>query len=129
MSVQWQIEHGSRAAIDAARRYRTENNPDLLIEIEAATIDQVREILDSEAVDWILLDNMVSLSPDGSIDVSRLRKAVETIDGKILTEASGNVTLETVAAIASTGVNAISSGALTHSVHALDLSLSVQLRA
>lgn len=120
---------GVRASIDAARQYRAENNPDLLIEIEAATIDQIREVLDSEPVDWILLDNMVSLASEGSIDVSRLREAVQTIDGKILTEASGNVTLETVAAIASTGVNAISSGALTHSVRALDLSLGVELLA
>lgn len=118
---------GVRAAIDAAHRYRTEYNPDLLIEIEAATIDQVVQVLDSEPVDWILLDNMVSVAADGTIDVSRLREMVELIDGRILTEASGNVTLDTVAAIASAGVNAISSGALTHSVHALDLSLGVEL--
>ncbi|NNF03080.1 MAG: nicotinate-nucleotide diphosphorylase (carboxylating), partial [Rhodothermales bacterium] len=56
-------------------------------------------------------------------DTSRLKKAVRLVDGRIETEASGNVTMSTVRAIAETGVDFISCGALTHSVAALDISL------
>ena len=85
------------------------------VEVEADTLDQVREALDAGA-DMILLDNM---------DTDMLRKAVSICKGRALTEASGNVTEETVAAIAETGVDLISVGALTHSVKALDLSLDI----
>ncbi len=64
---------------------------------------------------------------EGGVDVSMLRAAVSRIDGAVETEASGNVTLSTVKAIASTGCSYISVGALTHSVTALDISLKIKL--
>lgn len=118
---------GIRAAIDAARRYRSQRDGDLKIEIEARTLGEVREVMDAGGIDWILLDNMVRLHDDGFVDVGPLRQAVEMVRGRAKTEASGNVTLETVGFIASTGVDYISSGALTHSVRALDLSLLIEL--
>ena len=118
---------GVRAAIEAARRFREDGPQDLRIEIEARTLDEVRAVLDTGGVDVILLDNMVDVQPDGTLDTARLRAAVALIDGRITTEASGNVRLETVPAIAATGVDYISSGALTHSVTALDISLTIAL--
>ena len=78
-------------------------------------------------VDRVLLDNMARRLPDGTLDTSLLREAVARAAGRVETEASGNLTLETAAAIAATGVDFISSGALTHSVRALDLSLDLAL--
>ena len=76
-----------------------------------------------------MLDNMTrpkaSSASDGGVDVSMLRAAVARIGGIIETEASGNVTLATVTAIAATGVTYVSVGALTHSVSALDISLNI----
>lgn len=118
---------GVRAAIEAAQRYRQDNDPNLAIEIEARTLDEVRAVAATGGVDVILLDNMVKVQPDGVIDTSLLQKAVALVGGRIATEASGNVTLATVPAIAATGVTYISCGALTHSVKALDLSLKIDL--
>lgn len=74
-----------------------------------------------------MLDNMTKkdASCPGGVDVSLLKQAVAQIAGKVKTEASGNVTLASVAEIASSGVDYISVGALTHSVKALDISLNV----
>lgn len=113
---------GIEEAIEAVKQANS-TGPKLDIEIEATTLDQVRDILAIGRVDRILLDNMVAEGADGQIDTSRLTTAVNLIDGRFQTEASGNVSLETVRSIASTGVDFISSGALTHSVTALDLSL------
>ncbi|MCU0583290.1 MAG: carboxylating nicotinate-nucleotide diphosphorylase [Syntrophales bacterium] len=100
----------------AVRRVR-ERAPLLArIEVEARTLAEVREALAAGA-DVIMLDNM---------PVDAMRKAVALIDGRALVEASGNVTLATVKAIASTGVDFISSGALTHSARASDISLKVK---
>lgn len=85
------------------------------IEVEADTLEQVRQALDAKA-DMILLDNM-------SLDT--LKQAVTMCSGRALTEASGGVTEETIARIAETGVDLISVGALTHSIKALDLSLDI----
>ncbi|MBF0428757.1 MAG: carboxylating nicotinate-nucleotide diphosphorylase [Magnetococcales bacterium] len=85
------------------------------IEVECETLEQVREALD-ERVEVILLDNM---------DLETLRRAVAMVGGKALLEASGNVTLETVRAVAETGVDLISVGALTHSAGSVDVSLRV----
>jgi len=87
----------------------------LPVEVECDTPDQVREALGAGA-DAILLDNMT---------VETLRQAAELVGGRARTEASGGVTLDTVAAIAGTGVDAISVGALTHSARAIDVSLEV----
>lgn len=87
--------------------------PHLKVEVEADTLDQVRMALDAQA-DFILLDNMT---------LDELRTAVGWCQGRALTEASGGVRLETVRAIAETGVDFVSVGALTHSAPALDLGL------
>jgi len=119
------IEQAINAVKEAVSTANDSGTPGtrLQIEIEAATLDQVRDIVAIGGVDRILLDNMVSVGANGQIDTSRLSTAVNLIDGRLQTEASGNVSLETVRSIASTGVDFISSGALTHSVKALDLSL------
>lgn len=62
----------------------------------------------------------------GNVDVSLIQEAVKLVNGRVETEASGNVTLETVGIIAATGVSFISCGALTHSVLALDISLNIE---
>ncbi len=116
-----------RAAIEAARAYRAEHAPDLAIEIETRTLAEVDEVLAVGGVDRVLLDNMVEVGDDGLVDVTMLAEAVRRVDGAFETEASGNVTLATVPAIAATGVDFISSGALTHSVRALDISLKIDL--
>ncbi len=85
------------------------------IEVECDTIEQVEQALGAGA-DMILLDNM---APD------TLRKAVEICEGRALTEASGGITEESIVAVAESGVDLISVGALTHSVKALDLSLEI----
>jgi nicotinate-nucleotide pyrophosphorylase (carboxylating) len=87
------------------------------IEVEVETIEQVRQAL-AAGVDAILLDNMSSTA---------MADAVRLVDGRATVEASGGVTLETVAAVADTGVDLISVGALTHSVHALDLALEIEV--
>ncbi|MGE5174529.1 MAG: carboxylating nicotinate-nucleotide diphosphorylase [Betaproteobacteria bacterium] len=88
----------------------------LKIEVETKTLDEVRETLAAGA-DIIMLDNM-------SIDM--MREAVKLIAGRALVEASGNVTLETIRAIAETGVDFISSGSLTHSAPAADISMKIK---
>ncbi len=117
---------GIQQAIHAAQRYRTEHDAGLEIEVETRTLEEVDTALRTGGIDRLLLDNMVHIEDD-EIDTTMLQKAVKMIDGRYITEASGNVTLETVPAIAATGVDFISSGALTHSVKALDVSLKVTL--
>jgi nicotinate-nucleotide pyrophosphorylase (carboxylating) len=89
------------------------------LEVEVDRLDQIDAVL-AAGVDTIMLDNF-------SLD--DLRAGVERIAGRAIVEASGNVTLDTVGAIAATGVDVISSGALTHSVRALDLGLDVTISA
>jgi nicotinate-nucleotide pyrophosphorylase (carboxylating) len=102
---------GVAEAVRTARSAR----PDLHVQAEADTLEQVREAIAAGA-DSVLLDNMPA---------ERLREAVALAAGRVRLEASGGITLETVRAIAETGVDAISIGALTHSVRALDISLEV----
>ena len=85
------------------------------IEVETANLDDVREALAAGA-DIIMLDNMTA---------DTMREAVRLVNGRALVEASGNVTLETVRAIAETGVDLISSGSLTHSAPAADISMKI----
>ena len=87
-----------------------------LIEVEVKNLEELRETL-SLKVDRILLDNM---------DIKTLREAVRFTAGRVPLEASGNVTLKNVAAVAATGVDMISVGALTHSVRALDISFLIK---
>jgi nicotinate-nucleotide pyrophosphorylase (carboxylating) len=86
------------------------------VEVEADTLEQVGEAAGAGA-DIILLDNMT---------LGELRRAVELVKGRCKTEASGGVTLETVQAIAETGVDYISVGALTHSARAADIGLDFE---
>ncbi|BAH05722.1 carboxylating nicotinate-nucleotide diphosphorylase [Clostridium kluyveri] len=86
------------------------------IEVEVENFYQLKEALDAK-VDVIMLDNM---------DVEHMKKAVEFVDKRVFLEASGNVNENNVADIASTGVDIISMGSLTHSVKALDISLKFQ---
>ena len=88
----------------------------LRIEVETKTLDEVREALAAKA-DIIMLDNM---------PVEMMRGAVKLIAGRALVEASGNVTLETVRRIAETGVDFVSSGSLTHSAPAADISMKIK---
>jgi nicotinate-nucleotide pyrophosphorylase (carboxylating) len=88
------------------------------VEIEVETLDQLREVLAAGGADVVLLDNM---------DVATMRRAVEIVAGRLVTEASGGVTLVTVAAIAETGVDYISSGALTHSSPNLDVAMDIEM--
>jgi nicotinate-nucleotide pyrophosphorylase (carboxylating) len=97
---------------DAVERTRATGLP---VEVECDTLEQVRQAVEAGA-DRILLDNM---------STDELREAVALVDGRSETEASGGVTLETVRAIADTGVDFISVGALTHSARSLDVSLEV----
>jgi len=99
----------------AIRRFRGEH-PEIRVEIEADTLEQVREFLALEGVDVILLDNM---------PLAEMREAVQLGGGRRQFEASGGVTLKTVASIAKTGVDFISVGALTHSARAVDFSLEL----
>jgi len=103
---------GIIAAVGKVRKGRPDIHP---IEVEVTDLKEVREALEA-AADILLLDNM---------DPDTLRAAVEMVRGRALTEASGNITLANVRAVAETGVDRISVGALTHSVKAVDISLKI----
>jgi nicotinate-nucleotide pyrophosphorylase (carboxylating) len=112
------IKDNHLAAVDgdvelAVRRSRELAPPGTPVEVECDDLDQVRSALVAE-VEVIMLDNMSD---------SMMREAVELINGRAVVEASGGVTLERVRAIAETGVDWISVGALTHSAKAMDLAL------
>lgn len=106
---------GIEAALARVRAAR----PGMFVVVEASSLDEVSQALQAGA-DRILLDNM---------SVASLRAAVELIDGRAETEASGSVRLDTIAAVAATGVDYVSVGALTHSVQAFDISQSLYLPA
>ena len=112
------IKDNHLAAVDgdialAVKRARAVAPEGIKIEVECDRLDQVRAAIDA-GVDIIMLDNM---------GLTDLRQAVQLVDGRAVTEASGGVKLDTVRSIAETGVNWISVGALTHSAPALDLAL------
>jgi nicotinate-nucleotide pyrophosphorylase (carboxylating) len=107
------LRHEPPSAIEAAVRRARARYPQLALEVEADTLEQVEQALRAGA-DVILLDNMA---------VERLREAVRLVNGRAKTEASGGVNLSTVRAIAETGVDFISVGALTHSARAVDIAL------
>jgi nicotinate-nucleotide pyrophosphorylase (carboxylating) len=104
---------GIALAVDRARRQASHVHK---IEVETRNLDEVSQALEAKA-DIILLDNMT---------LDTLGRAVDLVAGRALTEASGGVNLETVRAIAETGVNFISAGALTHSFRAMDISMLFQ---
>src|SRR5262249_11673617 len=88
------------------------------IEIEVDTLDQLQEVIDVGLADAVLLDNM---------DAATLRKAVAMVGGKFALEASGGITLESIAEIAKTGVDYASSGWITHSAPNLDVALDIEI--
>jgi len=88
------------------------------IEIEVDSLDQLREVIDAGGADVVLLDNM---------DATTLRRAVEMVGGRLVTEASGGITLDTVAALAEAGVDYVSSGSITHSAPNLDVALDIAI--
>lgn len=100
-------------AVEQTKVYLQANNLALKIEVETRNLDEVKEALEA-GVDFIMLDNF---------DLATMQEAVDLIGGKVKTEASGGITKETVRAIAETGVDFISSGAIIHSASNFDLSL------
>ncbi|GAB3720015.1 carboxylating nicotinate-nucleotide diphosphorylase [Flavobacterium koreense] len=105
---------GITKAINKTKEYLKANNKDLKIIVEARNLDEIKEILQNDGVYRILIDNF---------NFEDTKKAVELIGTKCLTESSGNINENTIRQYAECGVNYISSGALTHSVYNMDLSL------
>ena len=88
------------------------------IEIEVDSLDQLAQVLDVGLADVVLIDNF---------DLASMRRAVAMVAGRLVIEASGGITLDSAAAIAETGVDYLSSGALTHSVQNLDIGLDIEM--
>ncbi len=107
---------GIEKAIDTTRKYLKDNNLDLKIEIETRNLEEVKRVIDHGGVDRIMLDNFTP---------ALVKEAVELIQGRYETEASGNITLDNLRDYAEAGVDFISVGALTHHIASLDLSLKV----
>ena len=105
---------GITKAIETTKQYLNETGRNLQIMVEARDLFEVQEILNNDGIYRILLDNF---------DYEDTRKAVKLIGDKCLTESSGNINETTIRHYAECGVNYISCGALTHSVHNMDLSL------
>ncbi len=105
--------------INAVARAQERISHTMKIEVEAETLDQVREAIESSA-DIIMLDNM---------DAETMSEAVRLISGKAIVEASGGIRLENIPAVAATGVDLISIGALTNSAPPLDISMSMTLKS
>lgn len=105
---------GITKAIEKTKLYLAENKLDLQIVVEARTLDEIREILKNEGVYRILIDNF---------NYQDTKEAVRLIGNQCLTESSGNINEKTIRNYAECGVDYISSGALTHSVYNMDLSL------
>ena len=105
---------GIKKAIIKANNYKATNNLKVKIEIETRNLNEVKEVLSQGGIDRIMLDNF---------NFKNLREAVSLINNQFETEASGGINLDTVRKYAECGVDYISVGALTHSVHNMDLSL------
>ena len=101
---------GSIASAVTEARFR---NPELKVEVEVENMDELNQALDAGA-DRVLLDNF---------DLDTMKQAVQLCAGRVITEASGNITLENIQQVAQTGVNYISTGALTKDIKAIDLSM------
>jgi nicotinate-nucleotide pyrophosphorylase (carboxylating) len=109
------VAGGIRAVLERARAAAGHL---VKIEIEVDTLDQLREVLDTGLADVVLLDNM---------DPPILKQAVATNAGRLVLEASGGITHATAAAVAATGVDYLSSGAITHSAPNLDVALDIEI--
>jgi nicotinate-nucleotide pyrophosphorylase (carboxylating) len=109
------VAGGIRAALERAKAVAGHL---VKIEIECDSLEQLREVLDTGLADVVLLDNM---------DIATLQSAVALVAGRLVIEASGGITLDNVAAIAATGIDTMSSGAITHSAPALDVALDIEI--
>jgi nicotinate-nucleotide pyrophosphorylase (carboxylating) len=109
------VAGGIRAVLERARSAAGHL---VKIEIEVDSLPQLQEVIDCGLADVVLIDNF---------DVSSMKKAVAMVDGRLIIEASGGITLDNVAEIAATGVDYASSGALTHSAPALDIGLDIEM--
>jgi nicotinate-nucleotide pyrophosphorylase (carboxylating) len=105
-------------AVKNAVNYKNEKKINIPIEVEVRNFEELGELLNCNGVDRVMFDNF---TPEN------VKKAVEIVNGKLTTEASGGINLETIRSYALSGVNYISVGALTHSVKSLDLSLKAKL--
>jgi nicotinate-nucleotide pyrophosphorylase (carboxylating) len=106
---------GSGQTLGQAIRAARALDPEVVLEVEVDRLEQIPEVL-SHGVDVLLLDNMTT---------GEIRACLALIAGRVMTEASGNMTLDRVREVAETGVDFISVGALTHSVRAIDFSLEI----
>ena len=105
---------GIEKSINKTIQYLVENNLNLKIEVETRNLDEVKEVLKVGQIDRIMLDNFT---------YEQIRKAIQLINGKYETEASGGINLKNVRKYAECGVDFVSVGALTHSICNMDLSL------
>lgn len=105
---------GIRMAIDNANRYLQQTGKKLAIEIEVRSLDELEQVLQTGNVNRILIDNF---------NFADMKQAVNMVDGRYITEASGGITIDNIRGYAECGVDYISVGALTHSIKSLDLSL------
>ena len=105
---------GMTAAFNKTKAYLAENKIDIKIIVEARNLEEIQEILDCGGVYRVLIDNF---------NYEDTRKAVALIGDKCLTESSGGINEKTIREYANCGVDFISTGALTHSVYNMDLSL------
>ncbi|XP_020259791.1 nicotinate-nucleotide pyrophosphorylase [carboxylating], chloroplastic-like [Asparagus officinalis] len=108
------IAGGVTNAIKSVDQYLEEKGLHMAVEVETRTLEEVMEVLqyaiqNNTSLTRIMLDNMVVPLPNGDVDISMLKEAVDLINGRFETEASGNVTLETVKKIGKAGVTYISS--------------------
>ena len=125
-------------ALESADRYLKQKSLVVPVEIEVETLEQVDTVMSyvkkcpDTHLTRVMLDNMIKYNkrgpPNKHYDTSLLEKSVQKIGGILETEASGNITIDSVEYVGKTGVQFISSGSLTHSVKALDISLKVKTK-
>ena len=108
---------GITQSVSATKNYLKRTGRNLKIEVETRNLEEVKEVLSLEGVHRIMLDNMSS---------ALMSEALALINGRLETEASGGITESTIGAVAETGVDYISVGALTHSAKSLDISLKAE---
>lgn len=109
---------GITAAVNSALTYKSEHNLNIPIEVEVRNFEELKEVIAIGKVDRVMFDNFTP---------AQVKEAVDLVNGQLVTEASGGITLDTIAEYAKQGVDFISVGALTHSVKSLDLSLKAKL--
>lgn len=109
---------GIRNAIARANEYRKSMDRSIAIEVEVRNLEEIKQVLAEGGVERVMLDNF---SP------AEVREAIALIDGRLVTEASGGITIDNIRDYAAAGVDFISIGALTHSVKSLDMSLKAKL--